>query len=147
MTILGNFGHLGTYARLALALTAQCCLDLSSPIPDRTLHVLCYSYMLFSITLIFYFSLLLVFVFFVMGYEGFHFHFFWGFMKKRRYIYVFVWGLCKEQFSVPPFCRDRRLKIIFNGAAYMCSMRKGQGHAKASKNRTANLSGLFLLHL
>lgn len=78
MTILGNFGHLGTYARLALALTAQCCLDLSSPIPDRTLHVLCYSYMLFSVTLIFYFSLLF-FSFFVMGYEGLNlFHFFGG---------------------------------------------------------------------
>lgn len=55
MTILGNFGHMGAY--LALALAPQSCFNVYVFIRDCTLHFLCYSYTIFSITLTFLFSL------------------------------------------------------------------------------------------
>lgn len=36
---------------------------------------------------------------------------------------------------------------ILDGTAHMCTVRESQSHAKASKNRTADLSRLFLLYL
>ena len=47
----------------------------------------------------------------------------------------------------PRCVRFARSYYILDGAAHMCIVRESQSHAKASKNRTADLSGLFLLYL